>query len=224
MRKLRRFAAGMTLALAALAPPLAGQAAASGLDPAEAEVVERVEAYIADIDTLHARFLQWSSNGGAAEGEVWIDRPGKARFEYDEPHPVLMVSNGRTLLYFDRELQQTTYLPTRETPLWFLLREDVDMADVEDYHVARVEEGDGTYQIHIVREGVQPGEPGSIELTIAQDPLALKEWRIVDEQGIVSDIVLTDVRYDARIDPKLFDFSEIDLPRRVGPGRDGTGP
>lgn len=226
MRRLRRpiFVMLAAMAVSAMLLPAAGQAAKDDLDAGAREIVNRVEEYISGIDTLHARFVQSSSNGGTAQGEVWIDRPGKARFEYDAPHPVLMVSNGRTLLYFDREMDQVNYFPTEETPLWFLLREDVDMSDVKAYHVARVEESARTYQVHIVREGVQPGEPGSTELTFTKDPIRLTEWRIVDEQGVVSDIALRQVRYGEDIDPKLFDFQELDLPERIGPGYGRPGP
>ena len=77
-----------------------------GLSPDEVSIVRRIEDYLNDLKSVSARFIQISSNGSLAEGDVNIQRPGRMRFEYDEPVPIVMIANGVTLLYFDKKLKQ----------------------------------------------------------------------------------------------------------------------
>lgn len=223
-RLLRHFLPALSLCVAvAFAGPWTQAEAqtntAGTLDEGEREVVERIQDYLSEIDTLHARFLQVSEDGASAEGEVWVDRPGRLRFEYDPPHPALLVSNGRQLLYLDRDLEETSYIPISETPLWFLLKEDIDVADADDYRVAAVEQGEGEIHLDIVQPGGTPGQPGSVRLTFADSPLELKQWRIVDQQGATTEVILQNLRQDVRIDRSKFDFGAIDRPDLPTPGR-----
>lgn len=225
LNRLRPLAAtlALTLALAGAAAhaakdPEAAQTAR--LTPAEQDTVQRVERYLSGIDTLRADFLQTSSNGAVAEGQVWVERPGKLRFEYAPPHPALLVSNGELLLYYDRELEQTSYVPVSETPLWFLIRERIDIAEADNYALAGVEREKGVIRVHVVQKGSRPGQPGSVTLIFQDDPLALRKWRIVDQQGITTEVALINPRFGVAIDDKRFDFGALDLPE---PGRQRPG-
>lgn len=192
--------------LAAPANAVAEQQAILSSDQKSA--VDRAEAYLGALDTVQSRFVQVSSNGAYAEGTVFVKRPGKLRFEYDPPHPALLVSNGLTLLYYDRELKQTSYLPLWETPLWFLIREDVELEDALE--VTKVSEEAGTLRI-TVRDRESP-DRGVVTLIFKDGPLALKQWEVVDAQGIATQVTLINPRYGAPIDSKMFDYGELDLP------------
>ena len=114
-------------------PTSAGDTARiSNLARDDATAIERVEDYLNKIETMESRFVQISSNGAYAEGQVYVDRPGHLRFEYDAPNPTLLIANGQTLLYYDRELKEATFIPLWETPLWFLLQEDVSLLGSAD--------------------------------------------------------------------------------------------
>src|SRR3546814_7064037 len=86
----------------------------SALSPDDVAAVARVERYLNDIQTLQGRFVQVSSNGAYAEGDIYLDRPGHLRFDYDPPSPVLIIANGLSLLYYDEELKEATFLPLWE--------------------------------------------------------------------------------------------------------------
>src|SRR3546814_9698952 len=86
------------------------------LSPEDRAVVERFEAYLNSIDALEARFSQVDSQNKRATGKIYLSRPGKLRFEYDPPVPVLIVANGRFLIHYDRELKTASYINQRDTP------------------------------------------------------------------------------------------------------------
>ena len=123
---LRFLLAALFMAGVLATAPTASRAAALSAD--DLANVERALGYLNSISTLRARFVQVSSNGAYAEGEVLIDRPGKLRFDYDPPVPVLLIANGLSLLFYDRELKEASFLPLWETPLWFLIREEVELS------------------------------------------------------------------------------------------------
>ncbi|MEJ2014931.1 MAG: outer membrane lipoprotein carrier protein LolA, partial [Limibacillus sp.] len=94
-----------------------------------ADILGRIEGYMNSIKTLHAHFEQIASDGSYATGLMVLNRPGRMRFEYDPPHPVLMIATSGTLVYYDRELEEATYIPVSQTPVWFLLRDDITFGD-----------------------------------------------------------------------------------------------
>ena len=189
------------------APPRLAAAERAALSPDQSAAVRRVVRYLNGLSTLQARFIQVSSNGTYAEGEVIVQRPGKMRFDYDPPHPVLIIANGLSLLFYDRELKQASFLPLWETPLWFLIRERVTLS--EDVVVTRVEQGLGT--LHITIEDRQIPEAGSVTLVFSDRPLDLKKWELVDAQGILTQVSLVNVRYGLEVDPAAFDYSDLEI-------------
>jgi outer membrane lipoprotein-sorting protein len=132
----------------------------------------------------------------------------------------MIVANGNLLLYWDKELEQTSYVPISETPLWFLLADEIDVSRADGYEVARVAREDGKLRIQVVQEGSWVNEPGSVTLEFRTEPLQLRTWQIVDQQGVATEVTLHEVDTSANPDPDLFDFGELDLPKQQsGPGR-----
>ncbi len=192
------------------AAPVAVAAEPVALSPDQSAAVRRAVRYLNDISTLKARFIQISSNGAYAEGDVIIQRPGKMRFEYDPPHPVLIIANGLSLLFYDRELKQASFLPLWETPLWFLIRKEVTLS--EGIVVSAVEQSPGALRITITDKDLS--ETGSVTLVFSDRPLALKKWEITDAQGILTQVSLINARYGIEVDPLAFDYSDLEIQGR----------
>ena len=151
--------------------------------------------------------MQVSSNGAFAEGELYLERPGRLRFEYDPPHPALLIADGLTLLYYDRELEQATFLPLRETPLWFLLREQVDLTD--EIQVISLERELGRVKLSLREES--SGTDGRIILVFSERPFALHSWEILDAQGIRTQVVFIDPEYGVALDRELFRHGDLNI-------------
>ena len=196
---------------AAQAQPL--QVAA--LSPDDVATLTRVESYLNDIKTMHARFVQVSSNGAYAEGDVYLDRPGHMRFDYDPPVPVLIIANGLSLLYYDEELKEATFLPLWETPLWFLIREEVRLDD--NVEIVGIEQALGTLRI-TVRDPDAP-DSGAVTLIFSDEPLALKKWELTDAQGITTQVSLVNPVYGIDVDEDLFDTGDLEVWTDKNPDR-----
>ncbi len=186
-------------------PALPTQMAA--ITESEQADLARVEDYLNQLDSMQARFVQISSNGAYSEGEVLVDRPGKMRFEYDPPQTILLIANGLTLLYYDRELKQSSYLPLWETPLWFLVREDVQLGG--DLEVVSLEKELGTLRV-TMRDRDEPAM-GEVSLIFSDNPLSLKKWEITDAQGVLTQVSLVNPQFGVDIDGELFKHNSLSV-------------
>lgn len=179
------------------------QAGAQSVTLSEQDRVDlaRIERYLTDIRTLQSRFLQVSSVGVPVEGDLYLNRPGKMRFEYDPPYPAMLMADGLVLLYYDKELKEETYLPLWETPLWFLLRDEVVLDD--SVRIVALERGPAVLRVTVEQNEETP--QGRVTLVFADQPLTLKKWIVTDAQGVTTEVALIAPRVGVEIDDDIFD-------------------
>ena len=179
--------------------------------PAQAELSEqdlanvaRVEAYLNTITTLSAKFSQIAPDGQVAEGDFYLRRPGRLRFEYAPPVPLLIVADGFRLVLYDHELGQVNAWPVAVTPLGPLVARTVDF--INSGHAQAVETHSGILRLTLV----DPDRPedGSITLVFRDNPLELRYWEVTDPQGLVTVLVLTGMRINPDLEPELFVFRD----------------
>ncbi|MEE8393897.1 MAG: outer membrane lipoprotein carrier protein LolA [Rhodospirillales bacterium] len=192
----------------ALLPAEAAAPSPADLSKAERETVSRIEAYLNRLETMQSRFLQISSDGAYSEGDIFLSRPGKMRIEYDPPMPVLIIADGRQLIYFDRKLNQVSYIGLDSSPAGILLGENVSFLS-GDLTITRFERGANSVRLSLVRN--EDPQEGELTLVFSDNPLALKKWIVTDGQGIVTTITLMGVRFGAPLNPELFHFKRPDV-------------
>jgi outer membrane lipoprotein-sorting protein len=200
------------LAQRADAPPAPGAAALTDRDRAD---LGRVEAYLNALTTLRARFLQIAQNGAAAEGTAWIWRPGRMRFEYDPPEPLLLVADAGQFMMYDRELRAPTTLLVSRTPLGILLRREVRLSG--DVAVAGMERSGGFLRVTLFRTA-EPAE-GRLTLVLQPDPIELRQWVVLDAQRRETRVTLSRIETGLRFPAGLFQFND---PRFFEPGGYGA--
>jgi outer membrane lipoprotein-sorting protein len=181
----------------------AGATAAPVLSDADRFDLKRIETYLNGIKTIKARFLQVSSGGDYSEGNLYFAKPGKLRLEYDDPKPILIVSNGVNLTYYDKLLKQVSYFDLESTQASILLRERVSFSS-GDILVTSFERGAGVLRVTVIK-GSDPRE-GNLTLIFSDNPLDLKKWTVTDAQGVVTNVSLLGSRFDLPLDRGLFDF------------------
>ena len=191
-------------ALSLVALPLRFDGALAAKREEHDDAVIQVESYLNSIKTLSARFLQVDSDGNVTNGRFYLRRPGRLRFEYDDPSPLLIVADGIWLILHDRELGQVSRYPLFETPLGALVDEPVNLR--EKVEVVRVEQGLGVLRIMVV-DRANPDE-GWIDITFTEPPLILRQWKVRDAQGGTIELSLTDIRVNQKLDPNLFFFED----------------
>ena len=196
------------LGLALLSPAFAQQPQASQpvVLPAFTHIgtvqadLDRISAALNNTASFSGRFAQYASDGSFAQGQIYLKRPGKIRFEYDAPAPLLLVSDGVTLTQIDRELETKDKIPLKSTPLAFFLAENVDLAnDVEVASLQKTVDG-----IRVAAKDGSGEIDGMITMVFEPASLALKEWIISDGFGAETRVILSDLKYNERLNPRLF--------------------
>lgn len=190
---------GPALAQPRTAPPRA--AALTGQDRAD---VARIEAYLNGLRTLRSRFLQVAPDGGITEGNAWIERPGRMRFEYDPPSPLLLVAGNGGGMFYDKVLKQVTHFPLSSTPLGILLSDNLKLAG--EVTIAGIERLPG--QIHVSTFRTRSPGDGRLTLVFADNPLSLRQWMITDPQERETTVSLFNVTLGGRFDQKLFETAD----------------
>ena len=148
--------------------------------------VKKAENYINTLDTAQARFVQTTHDGTQLVGTFYLDRPGKLRFEYDDPIKDFVVSDGLFIYFYDAELKEQTNAPIGQTMADFILRKDFKLSG--DLMVKAVTEKNDYLQIEVVQSKDQGA--GSLVLGFQSDPFALRKWRVIDAQGLITEVEL----------------------------------
>ena len=203
---------GLLLAAALAALPLSAAAAAApvkpiALAPGERGDVDRIQEFLNGIKSFKSRFVQVNPDGSAWQGVVYVQRPGRFRFQYDEPIPHVLIANRNWFVHIDRELDTTNLLPLSQTPAQFLVRRDLSFRN--GLVVTGFERGAGLLAVRVV--DARNPDIGELTLIFSDRPLALRKWTIRDAQDNWTQVTLQNVEYGVAIDPKLFDFDENSL-------------
>jgi outer membrane lipoprotein-sorting protein len=204
----RRTALGALAAVALLTlPTLADPAAAATRplsDPEAIGEINRIEDYLNGIRTMQSRFIQINPDGSAWNGNLYVRRPGRFRFEYDPPIPHLLIANNNWFFHVDRALQETNVIPLIKTPAQFLVQEHMSLK--KDFKITKFEQMPGMVQIVMVTR--DNPEVGEVTLTFSDKPLELRKWTVRDPQENITQITLQNTRYGVNLNPDLFKYVE----------------
>jgi outer membrane lipoprotein-sorting protein len=206
-----------TLILASLAAaglPVLSVRAEAQVSPQDRADLARIETYLNGIRSMRSHFVQTAPDGSVSQGTALLQRPGKMRFQYDPPSPFLLVANYGILVFHDAQLNQTSNIPLGRTPLGILLADHVSLTG--DITVTRFVRLPGQLQVTLVRTA-SPGE-GSLTLIFADNPLVLRQWVVMDQQGKQTRVTLTNMEVGANVDAKLFEYHELPGGGQIGGG------
>lgn len=125
------------------------------------------------------------------------------RFQYDPPSPILLLADRFYVYYVDQQLAEVSQVGLKSTPAWFLLRAPVSF---DDLVVTRFERADNLLRVTVV----DPAAPdnGSLTMVFTDQPLALRQWTIVDQQHHVTTVSLSQQQFGMALDPNLFVYQD----------------
>lgn len=174
------------------------------------DIVAKVEHYLNGLTTVTSKFTQVAPDGNIAEGVFYLQRPGKMRWEYDPPVPIVMVGKDGTLTYYDKELQQTNHIPIKDTLAGFLTRERISLTD--NIVIDSIEQDAGMVRVALHQKSA-PDE-GGLTLEFAEAPFRLNSMSITDATNQETRIAFSGAVFGQPIDQKKFDINRATGPRR----------
>jgi outer membrane lipoprotein-sorting protein len=165
------------------------------------EIVERANAYFTNLTTLVADFTQVGGDGRRQGGTLYLQRPGKVRFEYDSPATLEVIADGSSVAVRDKKLATQDLYSISQTPLKFLLREQVNLG--QDIAIRGITSDNDSVRVALEDRSTLGG---TSRITLYFDPKieTLTQWRIVDPQGFQTAVILNKTQRGRRMDPDLF--------------------
>ncbi|QUD86668.1 LolA family protein [Phenylobacterium montanum] len=194
----RRSLLAGALSLAAL--PVLAQPSPDDLSDEDKAVVAKAAAYLDGLNELKGRFEQTDPRGRTTNGDLYLSRPGRARFAYDPPYGMVTVSDGRRVWVYDPRLKTVNHYPLSATPLSLFLAEHVRLD--RGVSVTNVDHFSDGFALTAV--DARHRSQGQITLVFADAPVRLREWSLTDGQGRTTRIRLTGLHATSGLDPALF--------------------
>ena len=170
---------------------------------AEAEwpaILDQVSAALSAARTAKGNFVQTNADGSITSGTFALNRPGRMRFDYDDPTPILIVSNGTTVAMEDSALETVDRVPIGSPPLGLILSTDLRFdEDVEVLSILQNADRVG------VRVSDATGElEGTLTMVLDATSYDLQGWLATDGNLQTTVVDLFDVEKNVRLDPRLF--------------------
>jgi outer membrane lipoprotein-sorting protein len=164
-------------------------------------IVERANAYFSNLTTLVADFTQIGGDGRRLGGTLYLQRPGKLRFDYEAPATLQVVADGSSVAVRDRKLATQDLYSINQTPLKFLLRERVNLG--QDVRITAVANDANGVRIDLEDRSTLGG---TSKIMLFFDPRVetLQQWRIVDAQGFQTTVMLNKIERSVRLDQTMF--------------------
>ncbi len=167
------------------------------------ENLQKIESYLNNIKSLEATFVQMASNGATAEGRLFIKKPNKIRMEYAEPTNVLIVGDGNFIVYNDLDLDQVTHIDYEDIPASLILS---NLIKIDGKYLKVLDFYQDSGSTSITLDYAKKGDIGPITLVFSNNPLELKQWKIVDPQSVEVTVSLYDIKKDIDLDDSVFKF------------------
>lgn len=178
-------------------------APAFAADTADAATLKKAEDYLNGITTLKSRFVQVNPDGGNYDGDLYISRPGRMRLVYDPPTPMLMVADGKFLIYVDTQMNDASHLDLDETPAGLILKDNLSFSD-PSVKLLNVTRGPGTIEITVAM--AKDPAAGKLTLVFSDAPLELRQWRVLDAQNKEVIVTLENAQKGVTLDRALFRY------------------
>jgi outer membrane lipoprotein carrier protein len=180
-------------------------------------VVDRIQKKYEEITDFHAKFTQEATVKALdkvqkSEGEVWFKKPGKMRWNYYTPEKDEIVSDGRTLWFYDVAEKQVIESPLAQVSdtqnTTSLLSGLGNIKEVFDASFADATEltSNGNYMLELKPK---TGEEQYNKAIVAfdKDTMVVNSIYLYDPFGNLTTISLKDIEIDKGVQDSLFSFT-----------------
>lgn len=164
---------------------------------------EMIERYLNSLSSIKAEFEQINDDGTLDSGKLVISKPGKMRIDYNEPNHTMILVRDDSMLHYDRDLETESYYPIKSTPLYLILKKDLSLKS-EGVQIKEVKKTNNIREITLSNAK----EEGEITLYFTENgkDLTLVQWKVIDKQGFVTVVRLSNIRENEKVDNKEFRF------------------
>lgn len=197
----------MNIRSLALAPALILGLALPAL--AEKIPLNEISNYLNSLKTVTSEFTQVNNDGSISTGTVFISRPGRVRFEYNNDSTLVLASAGNVAIFDPKSNGGPQQYPLSKTPLSIILDANVDLGR------ANMVTGYAEAKNSTVVTAQDPAHPeyGNIQMVFTGGPTELRQWVVTDDSGEKTTVILGEMRKGGAIPDSKFSIRS-ELARR----------
>jgi outer membrane lipoprotein-sorting protein len=165
------------------------------------------DSFLSSAQTMVGDFEQKGQDGRVSQGKIYIQKPGKLRFEYAAPAALEVIADGSNVAVNDRRMKTQNTYSIGQTPLKFLLEDKIDLkADTQILNVLKTPDA----VMILLDDRTTFGGTSRIRLIFDKDTYELRAWQVRDPQGYETLVTLYNIDLAMKPDPKLFKISALD--------------
>ena len=171
---------------------------------ADAISLADLSGYLNGIQTAESPFTQINADGTVSTGTVYIRRPGRARFEYNNDNLLVMAGGGQVAIFDSAGNGAPEQYPLDRTPLRIILQRNVNLGQsgmVSEHSF------DGTSTRVVARDPERPNI-GSITMVFTPNPVELRQWIFSDEGGDQTTVILCALETGGSIPARFFSIPQ----------------
>ncbi|KXG85768.1 hypothetical protein ATO67_06725 [Agrobacterium bohemicum] len=167
---------------------------------------QKIASHFSSVKTMMGEFVQFGPRGEQTGGKFYIARPGKLRFNYEDPSPMRVISDGKNVVIGNNKLKTWDLYPLSKTPLSLLLSDKIDLGNQK---VRDVKQESDLTTIVLGDKSVF----GDSTITLMFDPKTfdLRQWTTTDAQNKDTTVMIFNVQTGMALDDKVFaiDYEEV---------------
>lgn len=173
--------------------------------PAAAEKISlnEISRYLNGLKTVVADFTQVNADGSVTPGRVFIQRPGRVRFEYKGDSTLVLASGGQVAVFDKKSNTGAQQYPLSRTPLNIILAENVNLGRNGSV-IGHSERKNTTV---VTAQDPQHPEYGNIQMVFTASPTELRQWVVTDDKGKKTTVILGEMQKGVQIPPSRFSIT-----------------
>ena len=168
--------------------------------------VPDIEKYFNSLRTLQARFVQSNPNGTVIQGNLYLRRPGRMRFEYDPPSQLKIVADGLQVTMWDPSTRDFGQWPIGWTAASFLVKEPFVLSG--ELTVESLQRANNELLLTLVQ--TRKPQEGKVVVRLSENPIQLRGWTIIDNRGNRVGLSLAELKTGHTLADSLFKFDGVD--------------
>lgn len=172
--------------------------------PALAEKISlnEISRYLNSLRTVQSEFTQVNPDGTISTGTVYIQRPGRVRFEYNNDNTLVLASGGNVAIFDPKSSGGPQQYPLSQTPLSIILAANVDLgrANMVTAH------GETENATTVTAQDPQHPEYGNIQMLFSS-PTQLRQWIVTDDSGQKTTVILGELQEVGSIPASRFSIN-----------------
>ena len=178
------------------------------------QIADRVDRRYNHLTTMKANFQESYNGAGLTRnesGELWLQKPGKMRWQYEQPTPKLFIVDGKNAYFYVPSEHQARRMPAKKlddfrSPLRYLLGHTKLQNEFNNLQLSTSPPKQGG---DAVLEGVPKGMEDRVQQVLLEITPSdeISRIRVEEIDGSVTEFQFSDMQENLAIKADLFHFS-----------------